>query len=191
MSCPHVQRMKSVKQLGTSNNTYMSTNHTRFEHSLGVAWLAEQALVHLQKQQPRLGITKKDILCVNLAGLLHDLGHGPFSVSNAKILRLLFIAIQSHVTCQHVYDGVFRKQLKHAELEGEWLGQPFDASMYADIDQDMPATMKGWAHEDASLMMIDGMLEHLGLEIDESNLDAPLKQIGDGVDATGLRQQGR
>ena len=83
-----------------------------------------------------------------------------------------------------MYDGVFRKQLKHAELKGEWLGQPFDVSMYADIDQDlMPETMKGWSHEDASLMMIDGMLKHLGLEIDESNLDAPLRQIGDGVDA--------
>ena len=71
----------------------MSTNHTRFEHSLGVAWLAEQTLVHLQKQQPRLGITKKDILCVNLAGLLHDLGHGPFSVCMIESLQEVYLMV--------------------------------------------------------------------------------------------------
>ena len=103
MSCPHVQRMKSLKQLGTSNNTYMSTNHTRFEHSLGVAWLAEQTLVHLQKQQPRLGITRKDILCVNLAGLLHDLGHGPFSVCMIESLQEVYGVSLYFIFSHHLF----------------------------------------------------------------------------------------
>ena len=43
--------------------------------------------------------------------------------------------------------------------------------------------MKGWEHEDGSLMMIDGLLKFLGLEIDEENLDSPLRQIGNGINA--------
>lgn len=144
--------------LGVSEMTYVPTTHCRFEHSLGVASLAQQVLLEIAKKQPNLGITEKDIVCVKLAGLLHDIGHGPFS---------------------HVYDGNFRKQLKRAEQEGSWLGVKFDKSIY----DGMPPCMDGWEHEDGSLMMIDALLASLGLKIDEDNLDSPLKQIGDGVNA--------
>ena len=40
--------------------------------------LAGQFLQHLMLKRPGCA-TKKDRLCVMLAGLCHDLGHGPFS----------------------------------------------------------------------------------------------------------------
>jgi HD superfamily phosphohydrolase len=77
---PYFQRLEDVHQLGFTRTVYRGANHTRFEHSLGVAHLAErQVEVLRRKQGGALGITAKDVLLVKMAGLCHDMGHGPFS----------------------------------------------------------------------------------------------------------------
>merc|ERR1711871_1151187 len=72
-------RLRGVGQLGACRWVFPCAVHNRFEHSLGVAHLARTWTEHFQRSQPELGIDDADILCVTLAGLLHDLGHGPFS----------------------------------------------------------------------------------------------------------------
>ncbi|OIV90287.1 hypothetical protein TanjilG_13142 [Lupinus angustifolius] len=66
--------------MGLTNMVYPGAVHSRFEHSLGVYWLAGQSVEKLKSYQGvELGIDRFDIQTVKLAGLMHDVGHGPFS----------------------------------------------------------------------------------------------------------------
>ncbi|XP_026223641.1 deoxynucleoside triphosphate triphosphohydrolase SAMHD1-like isoform X2 [Anabas testudineus] len=79
---PQFQRLRYIKQLGGAYFVYPGASHNRFEHSLGVGYLAGELAQALKTKHDNEGenlIDEKDILSVQIAGLCHDLGHGPFS----------------------------------------------------------------------------------------------------------------
>ncbi|MBA4451709.1 MAG: HD domain-containing protein [Nitrosopumilaceae archaeon] len=81
---PIFQRLRRIRQLSGAHLTYPAAQHTRFEHSLGVMHIASQAGEALREK----GILKKeDIEQLRLAGLLHDIGHGPFSHLFEEIIQ--------------------------------------------------------------------------------------------------------
>ena len=76
---PEFKRLHNLRQLGATYLVYPSANHTRFEHSLGVSHLAKKLLLSLKEKNPDKNITDELIELVQIAGLIHDIGHGPFS----------------------------------------------------------------------------------------------------------------
>lgn len=87
-----VQRLRSIRQLQVAHIVYPSATHTRFHHSLGVMHLGGMFAFHLiANTAAKLGVDlkkleikdPKDLFSiiegVRISGLLHDLGHGPFS----------------------------------------------------------------------------------------------------------------
>jgi len=79
---PPFQRLRSVSQLSFVNRLYPGANHTRFEHCLGAAHLAQKTMENLrdkQDAQELREIDETDIWTVKIAAYLHDIGHLPFS----------------------------------------------------------------------------------------------------------------
>lgn len=76
---PEFQRLRNLKQLGLTCYVYPGAEHTRFQHCLGTYYLAKKHMKVLRINQPELNISDLDIELVGIAGLCHDLGHGPFS----------------------------------------------------------------------------------------------------------------
>jgi HD superfamily phosphohydrolase len=71
-----MQRLRRLRQLAGSEYVYPGANHTRFEHCIGVMYLAGKAV-----ENPHISRLVSDEECdmARVAALLHDVGHGPFS----------------------------------------------------------------------------------------------------------------
>uniref|UniRef100_A0AAG5D6W0 HD domain-containing protein n=1 Tax=Anopheles atroparvus TaxID=41427 RepID=A0AAG5D6W0_ANOAO len=101
-------RLKRLKQLGVANLIFDGAHHTRCEHSLGACYLAGKLLdaLALHLEQP---ISPEDRMCVMLAAVLHDVGHGPFSHMWEKFVD--------------VYDGHWRHEEASDHLVRKILGR--------------------------------------------------------------------
>lgn len=80
LDAPPVQRLRYIRQLGFSHLVYPGANHSRYEHSLGTMHLAGSMASHLE-------LDEEDRLLVKAAGLLHDVGHGPFSHATESLME--------------------------------------------------------------------------------------------------------
>lgn len=90
INTPEFQRLKRIKQLGACHHVFPGATHTRFEHSLGVGYLARRLVHTLQQNQPELGIHDETMLTFQIAGLCHDLGHGPMSHAFDDFLKSIY-----------------------------------------------------------------------------------------------------
>lgn len=107
---PSYQRLRRVRQLGTTHLVYPGATHSRFSHSLGAVWVAQALLEQITNQREGLHATKDDLLAEwtpeggdhgllhshvaratvlgRLGALLHDLCHVPVGHSVEDDLKL-------------------------------------------------------------------------------------------------------
>jgi putative nucleotidyltransferase with HDIG domain len=76
---PHFQRLRNIKQNGLCFLIYPAMNSSRFEHSLGVMYLAGLLADHLE-------LESDEKQAIRVAGLLHDIGHCAFSHTSDDVL---------------------------------------------------------------------------------------------------------
>lgn len=87
INTPEFQRLRRIRQLGTSYLTFHGAEHSRFSHSLGVYEITRRII----SQFERSGYTdwpRSEKMVALCAALLHDLGHGPFSHSIEEAFQM-------------------------------------------------------------------------------------------------------
>jgi HD superfamily phosphohydrolase len=70
------QRLRHLKQLGMAQVTYPNATHTRFAHSIGVLGIMAKIT---DIARDALGLDEEKVEDIRLAGLVHDIGHYPYS----------------------------------------------------------------------------------------------------------------
>ena len=92
-----IQRLSSIRQLGFTYLVFPGANHSRIEHCLGVSHAANEMAkaLHLPEEERKL---------VQATGLLHDVGHGPYSHTLEHVLSRELSVDHMHVT-QRIITG--------------------------------------------------------------------------------------
>lgn len=125
-----VQRLRRIKQLSVSNVAYPGGNHSRFSHAIGTMNLTGKIVESLRRM---VEISDEDWQLVRLAGLLHDVGHGPFSHSSESVLS-------SRLGLSH--EDLGEKVIKESSLADEIEKQGFDPDELAELVFGEPSNEK-------------------------------------------------
>ncbi len=78
LEMPLMKRLSEIKQLAYTHMYLLGATHTRLEHSVGVMWKARRVLdevKHYIENECGISIDYKDYVVLDLASILHDLGH--------------------------------------------------------------------------------------------------------------------
>lgn len=86
ISTREFQRLRRIRQLGTTFLVFHGAEHTRFNHSLGVYELMRRIVDDRFSGRDEWDASER--LVVLCAALLHDLGHGPFSHAFENVFEL-------------------------------------------------------------------------------------------------------
>lgn len=81
------QRLRRIRQLGTTYLTFHGAEHSRFSHSLGVYEITRKIISQFERLEGSEWPVEQRLLSL-CAALLHDIGHGPFSHSMEQVFDL-------------------------------------------------------------------------------------------------------
>lgn len=133
-----MQRLRRIKQLGGTYQVFQSAEHSRFVHSLGVYQVVRRVL---ETECLTNALSDYDKLCVMCAGLLHDIGHGPFS---------------------HSFEGVFEEN--HEDMTVRMILEESEVhdilvSLYTQLPQDVASIIQHTHPNRILIQMVSSQLD--------------------------------
>lgn len=114
------QRLRKIKQTGMVHLVYPGAQHTRFEHSIGTRYVAEQILLTLKMHG--LNINKDDEKSLYAAALLHDIGHIAFSHS-----------VSDTILGHEAHENIARQIIKTTEISDILISEGLSPDKISDM----------------------------------------------------------
>ncbi len=129
---PWFQRLRRIKQLGLTHLVYPGALHTRFHHSMGAMYLIGKAMFELQNKGHE--IDTAEFTATQLAMLLHDIGHGPYSHAleksivnvNHEAVSLIFMRKLNDVfdgklqMAMNIFENRYHKRFLHRLVSSQF-----------------------------------------------------------------------
>jgi HD superfamily phosphohydrolase len=112
------QRLRYIRQLGLAHLVYPGAHHSRFDHALGVYHLIRRAIEGLELRGQLTGVDPVECRLVPLAGLLHDVGHYPFSHALEELEEPLIPGHHESLTGRFLRDPDVRGALESVAPDG-------------------------------------------------------------------------
>lgn len=85
INAPEFQRLRRIHQLGGTFQVYHTAEHSRFSHSVGVYEVTRLMIERVENLEKFL--SEQEQVALLCAGLLHDIGHGPYSHSFESVTK--------------------------------------------------------------------------------------------------------
>lgn len=171
------QRLRFIKQLGFVYLAYPSATHTRFEHSLGVAFLAKKFLAKISNKNLDKNITI-------IAALLHDIGHGPLSHTCEKITNMSHEIWTKEIILGNTevnallsgYDKQYPKMICDILSSSEIISGKLDVDRMDYLLRDSYMTGSGYGRFD-----LEWMINVLELHVNGGNIEVVVPNKGQSV----------
>ena len=171
---PWFQRLRRIKQLGLTHLVYPGALHTRFHHSLGAMHLTTKAINELRLKGH--SISDEESKGVEIAMLLHDIGHGPFShalehsmvkgISHETVSRLFMNRLNTQFDGKlqlalEIFEDKYPKHFLHKLVSGQF---DMDRLDYLKRDSFFTGVSEGIINYERLLNMIDVYGDELVIE---------------------------
>ena len=171
---PYFQRLRRISQMGLSYLVYPGAHHTRFQHAIGCVHLMQKAVRVLRFKGVEISTEEEEAL--QIAILLHDIGHGPFSHAmehsivegvDHESISLLFmkelnaVFNQSLTLAIHIFTGKYHRRFMHQLITSQL---DMDRLDYLKRDSFYTGTTEGNINSDRLIIMLNVVDNELVIE---------------------------
>lgn len=175
---PWFQRLRNIKQLGLTSFVYPGAVHSRFQHSLGALHLMDLALKTLKSKGVKISAEEEE--AAQIAILLHDAGHGPFShaletsiitgISHEDLSLLMMNRLNDHFRGKltlaiEIFKGNYNRKFLHELIAGQ---MDMDRLDYLRRDSFFTGVIEGSVGSDRIIRMLNVVDD--SLVIDEKGI---------------------